>query len=121
MPLRLGGGQRTAFRCPLRPLCGSQGMNSGHQAWRQAPLSLESAHWPALHVCGNADQDLKLMAWFHETHGAHTHVSCDGRCVERCSIADLNRTVKLFAVLMSVRVFGAPQMALGNPLFPVGG
>jgi hypothetical protein len=34
----------------LHPLCGSQGLNSGHQAWQQAPLPPESAHWPSLHV-----------------------------------------------------------------------
>lgn len=29
-------------------LCGSQGSNSGHQAWQQAPLSAEASQQPSL-------------------------------------------------------------------------
>ena len=30
----------------LLPSCGSQGSNSGHQAWQQAPVPLLPSYWP---------------------------------------------------------------------------
>lgn len=39
-------GQRQLMEVGSLLPCGPQELNSDHQGWRQAPLSVESSHWP---------------------------------------------------------------------------
>ena len=47
-------GQLASDGSPL-PLCGSQELNSGCQAWQQAPLTPEPSHWPNTHMSTMVD------------------------------------------------------------------